>query len=312
MPAKAFISYSHVDQSHIDRLSKHLAQLERDGTLSGWFDREIHAGGNLDDEISKQLLSSSIFLACASPDYIASNYCYDRELEIALEREQAGNLTIVPVVLEPCEWLQTPLSKFKAAPKDGKPISEFTNPNVAFLDVATEIRRLCQHGSDVKEFKSASPTSEPDDPRGGSRYRVQREFDELHKRDFVERSYDEILSFFESSVGEIQSVADVEARLHKTSDAHFSCTVINRGISRGFETLHVRRGGSFGAIDILYGEGNRANTSNGGFAVVADDYQLYLNSMLFHFSGEEKKMTPREAAQMLWDDLLSKVGIGYA
>ncbi len=32
--------------------------------------------------------SADIFIACASPDYIASNYCYERELNRALEREK--------------------------------------------------------------------------------------------------------------------------------------------------------------------------------------------------------------------------------
>lgn len=312
MSAKAFISYSHADEAHIERLHKHLAQMERDGTLSGWFDREIHVGGNLDNDISDELLSSNIFLACASPDYIASNYCYDKELELALEREQAGELTLVPIILEPCEWLQTPLSKFKAAPKDGKPVSEFTNPNVAFLDVVSEIRRLCEARVAKAEFKSAPPPSTSAEINAASRYRVEREFDPLHKRDFAEKSFNEIYSFFESSVSELRSVPDVEARLGRNSETHFSCTVINRGISRGFETLHVRLGGSWGAIDILYGEENQPNTSSGGFGVGSDDYQLFLTSGIFEYRSNEAKLTAREAAQKLWDDLLSRVGIGYA
>jgi isopentenyldiphosphate isomerase len=79
------------------------------------------------------------------------------------------------------------------------------------------------------------------------------------------------------------------------------------------ETVHVRKGGSWGAIDILFGENNRLGTSNGGFSVIADDYQLHLSPAMFHFGSEEKQMvTAREAAKMVWDDLLSKVGIDYA
>jgi hypothetical protein len=156
--ARLFISYSHNDESLLGRLHKHLAQLERDGTVSGWYDREIHAGARLDDAIQEQLEKADIFLACASPDYIASHYCYERELDFALALEQEGLLSIVPVIFEPCEWLKTPLGKFKATPTDGKPVAEFTNLNVALLDVATEIRRLCFKIQIPVEFKSVEPT----------------------------------------------------------------------------------------------------------------------------------------------------------
>ncbi len=314
MAARLFISYSHADGSLLERLHKHLAQLQRDGSLSGWYDREIQAGGHLDAEIEVELKNAHIFLACVSPDYIASSYCYDKELQTALERESNGNLAVVPVIFEPCEWLETPLQKFKAVPRDGKAVSEHTNPNVALLDVATELRRLASSLALNVETKAMPVAAEAlvADESASSRYRIKRDHDELHKRDFVETSFNEIYKFFESSVSEITGVADIEARLNSVSADHFSCTIINRGLRRGFETLHVRRGGSWGAIDILYGERNSTSTSNGGFSVDADEYQLYLKPTMFSLSQMEKRVTAREAAQMLWDDLLSKVGIDYA
>lgn len=309
--AKLFISYSHVDEAHIARLIKHLAQLERDGTISGWYDREIRAGEKFESEIFGELASTDIFLACASPDYIASNYCVEKELTYALEQESAGNLSLVPVILEHCEWLQTPLNKFKALPKDGKPIADFVNHNVPWLEVTREIRRLCDPGKRPSEFKSKA-AAQSHDLAFDSRYRIRREFDNLHKRDFAEQAYDEIFAFFEVSAQELRSIQDVEARLSRTSQTHFACTVINRGIARGYETLQVRLGGSWSAIDILYGDRDQLNTSNGGFSVTSDDYQMYLTPMMFAGGRESEKLTPRDAAQMLWDDLLSKVGIDYA
>jgi hypothetical protein len=87
---------------------------------------------------------------------------------------------------------------------------------------------------------------------------------------------------------------------------------MNRGVQRGFTTLHVRHGGSFGEIDILYGDTNSPTTSNGGFGVVSDGFDLFLSSSVFGYSHKVDKLTPRQAGQVLWDDLLSKVGIEYA
>jgi TIR domain len=311
MSKRLFISYSHVDDGLISRLHKHLSQLQREGSVSGWYDRDIRAGGRLDDEISQELDRTDVFIACVSPDYLASNYCYERELTTALEREQVGSLLIVPVILEPSDWLSTPLARFKALPDDGKPVAEFTNPNVAFMQVVNELRRLVVPLAVETKLAGVAPVSET---VGGaqSRYRVQREFDALAKRDFAEVAFQEIYKFFEASVAELSALPDLEGRLSAIREDHFACTIINRGISRGYETLHVRRGGSWGAIDILYGDTNTRNTSNGGFGVEADDYQLFLTATLFsHRSGGKERISPREAAQMLWDDLISRVGIDY-
>jgi hypothetical protein len=313
MPKQLFISYSHVDADLIERLHKHLAQLQRDGSISGWYDRDIRAGSRLDDEIDRELSQADIFVACVSPDYIASNYCYERELATALEREQQGQVAIVPVILEPSDWLATPLAKFKAVPDDGKPVSEFTNPNVAFLQVVNELRRVVSGSPIQTKGSSTAPEEVAIAPGPQSRYRAKREFDALAKRDFVEAAFQEIYKFFEASVAELSHIPDLEGRLSPISSGHFSCTIINRGISRGYETLHVRQGGSWAAIDILYGETNSRGTSNGGFGVEADEYQLYLSATLFRtHSGSRERITPREAAQMLWDDLISRVGIDYA
>jgi hypothetical protein len=92
MPAVAFISYSHADEAALSRLQKHHAMLRRDVMLSAWTDHEILAGSKLDAAITKALEGSSLFLAVVSPDYLASNYCYDMEFTRALELEKAGKL----------------------------------------------------------------------------------------------------------------------------------------------------------------------------------------------------------------------------
>jgi len=63
---KAFISYSHNDSSILELLHKHLAQLQRDGTLTTWTDQQIPIGDNLTKNISTEL-STSDSIALLSP-----------------------------------------------------------------------------------------------------------------------------------------------------------------------------------------------------------------------------------------------------
>lgn len=77
----------------------------------------------------------------------------------------------------------------------------------------------------------------------------------------------------------------------------------------------MRRGdGSWGEIDFLFGEKNSRSGSNGGFRVEGDDYRLALKPTMFSFHGRtmDESVTSTEAAQFMWDELLSKVGIDYA
>lgn len=316
MTYRIFISYSHADDEQLDRLHKHLAQLRRDGTVTAWYDREITAGGRLDKSIESELESADIFLACASPDWIDSNYAYEKEFKRALEREAEGKAVIVPVIFKPCDWLSTPLQHFRALPKDGKAITEFTNQDVAFLDVVMGLRGLSKRPSETIEVKSEPfPMTVQDEVAHPppSRYRVRREFDELDKRDFMDSAFNEIYRFFQASALELKTIPEIECRLSALEDRYFSCTVLNRGLKRGFETIHVRKGGSWGAIDILFGEQNSSNTSHGGFSVAASEFELSLSPSMFHHGGaDERNVNAREAAKMLWDDLLSRVGIDYA
>src|SRR4051812_47183550 len=105
MPINLFISYSHTDEKSLEKLHKHLAMLKREGSINTWLDYRILPGDEIKREIISNLEKSHIFLALLSPDYLASNYCYEKEFLHALKLAEAGKLRIIPIILEPCDWL---------------------------------------------------------------------------------------------------------------------------------------------------------------------------------------------------------------
>ncbi len=139
---RVFISYSHRDEEAVQRLKAHMAVLERAGKIETWHDRRLLAGSTINREIDEQLAGCELFLALVSPDFLASDYCYSREMEAALERHHAGETRVVPIIVEPCDWRSTPLGEIKAVPKDGEPIAKWENPNDAYLDIVNELRRI--------------------------------------------------------------------------------------------------------------------------------------------------------------------------
>lgn len=136
----AFISYAHEDEKFRERLEKQLVVLRRQGLLSTWHDRRITVGMNLHVEIQKQIENDDLIILLVSPDFIASDYCYEVELQRAMERHHAGQAVVVPVILRYCDWQNTPLRNLLAAPRDGKAITSWSDQDEAFLDVAQKIR----------------------------------------------------------------------------------------------------------------------------------------------------------------------------
>jgi len=157
-PIEIFYSYAHEDEELRDELEKHLSILKRKGVIQGWHDRRIGAGREWEDEIDTHLNTAHVILLLISADFLASDYCYDVEMKRAMERHQAGEARVIPVILRPCDWEDALFGKLQALPMDAQPITSWPNRDEAFLDVARGIRGA------VEEL--ASPLAGPPSPTG--------------------------------------------------------------------------------------------------------------------------------------------------
>ena len=137
---EVFYSYSHKDEELRDELEKHLSLLKRQGLISDWHDRRIGAGTEWAQQIDENLNKADVILLLVSSDFMASDYCYELEMTRAMERHDAGDATVIPIILRPCDWKSAPFGKLQGAPKNAKPVTTWTNRDEAFLDVATAIR----------------------------------------------------------------------------------------------------------------------------------------------------------------------------
>lgn len=308
----AFISYSHVDEKHLDRLHKHMAMLKRDGLIETWSDHQILAGSRLGQQIDGSLERSQLFIALVSPDYLGSNYCYEKEFKRAQELAAAERLRIVPVILEPCDWLSSPFSELLALPKDGTAISEWTNQNVAYLDVVKGIRRIIEADNTVSKGKASVPGV-----HGGMsrRVKIRQEFDAIQRGDFAREAFNVIRAYFQGSCDELNRIEDLRARYEVMSDRAFTCTVVNRGLLRGRDahiTVRNEKGQRhFGDISYVYQPHADSGTSNGSIRVEADDYNLFL-TMDAYYGGEERKLDAQQVAEKLWLSFVQQAGIEYA
>lgn len=141
-PIHVFYSYSHKDDAHRAYLETHLAILRREGLIKEWSDRKIIPGEEIDHEINSNLDKADLILLLISPDFIASDYCWEKEMEYALKRHESGGAFLIPIIVRPGDWKSAPFAKIKALPADAKPITTWDNVDIAWLDVVRGIREV--------------------------------------------------------------------------------------------------------------------------------------------------------------------------
>ncbi len=160
MAIKLFCSYAHEDEELLNKLKVQLSPLEREGLIELWHDRDISAGTEWEHEIDAHLDAAGIILLLISPDFMNSNYCYSVEMKQAIDRHNAGEARVIPILLRPTDWQGAPFRKFQALPTNAEPITCWRNRDEAFLNVVQGIR---------KDIQQMTPHSEvPVPPEGAT------------------------------------------------------------------------------------------------------------------------------------------------
>src|ERR1051326_8199513 len=106
---KLMYCYAREDEKFRDKLDRYLVHLKRRCHLTTWADRQIIPGEPWEDAIDQALRSADLILLLISPDFLASDYCYQREMQKALERHAKGETRVVPILLRPTYWEDAPI-----------------------------------------------------------------------------------------------------------------------------------------------------------------------------------------------------------
>ena len=141
---KVFLSYSHEDETYKKMLDQHLSPLRRNKKIITWNDRKLLPGSKLDEEIKEQLRTGDIIILMVSSSFIDSDYCYETEMKEAIERAERGECRIIPVIVRPCMWKETPFGEFLALPEDGTAISLYENKDEAYTEIAQGVKKIVQ------------------------------------------------------------------------------------------------------------------------------------------------------------------------
>lgn len=313
------MSYSHADEAYRAQIEKQLSILRRQGVIEVWHDRRIEPGQELHGEIDHHLEEASIFLLLVSPDFLNSDYCYEREMTRAFERHKAGNAVVIPVILRPCDWMHPPLSGLKAMPEDGKAITLWPEIDTPMLQVAQAVRQAAErHGRQSSgkpnpaEQPGASaargePAAQPAHrtPRS-SNLRLPKTFTQRDRDHFRDDTFEFIARFFEGSLVELaRRNPGFEGAFRRVDANRFFATIYQNGDAVARATVFM--GGMLsGGISYLTGHSTSSNSLNESLSVEADDETLFIKpfGMSMMGSNEEQKLSQEGAAEYFWSLLI--------
>lgn len=144
-PIEIFYSYAQADEDLRQELENHLSHLVQEHQITAWHQQKIIPGQSRTQQIDAHLNTAQIILLLVSSDFLASDYCYSREMRSALERHQAQQACVIPVLLRPVDWQNTPFADLGPLPSNHQPVTSWSNQDAALVNVVQGIRRAIEH-----------------------------------------------------------------------------------------------------------------------------------------------------------------------
>ena len=145
-------------------LEKHLSYLRNQGLITIWSDRQILPGNEWRQEIDIRLKRAGIILLLVSPDFLASNYS-GLEMQKALERHQANETIVIPIIVQPCDWIHASLRTYKSYQR---------MPTLSRIGI-TRIRHFL-----MLRMGLSTPLKVANYHKYYQKYQVQRRYKQLH------------------------------------------------------------------------------------------------------------------------------------
>lgn len=283
--------------------------LKRQGLIDAWHDRRIVAGSELDNSIRSELEKADVILLLVSPDFLASDYCYDVEVKRAMERHDAGEARVIPIILRHCDWKSAPFGKLLAAPKDALPVRKWPDLDEAFLDVVQKIKDALPKAKptpDAPAPEKLITKSVAQAPRS-SNLRLAKTFTEADKDRFLDEGFSFMSKFFESSLQELQSRnKGIETTFRQIDANRFTAVIYRRG--EAISRCKIQLGGRY-ETGISFSSNDRADDGsyNESLSVEVDEQGLYFKALgMWDWSSRgERHLTYEGAAEYFWSMLIS-------
>jgi hypothetical protein len=141
-----FISYSHDDFDMFEEFLVHAKSIERSLGVTFWSDPRISPGYYWNATIENAINIADVFILLTSPDFIASDYIYDKEIPAIKARHKKAGALVLPLVLKRCAW-QMVADSLQAVPTHNgrlRPVSDWRRHSDGFDHARIQIGEVVE------------------------------------------------------------------------------------------------------------------------------------------------------------------------
>jgi hypothetical protein len=101
-------------------------------------------GADWEKDIQRELAAADIVILLVTPDFVASGYCFEKELPEVLRRNAEEGVRVLPVHVKAVDLANLPFGKFQCLPANLRPISAWRDADEAWLQVARGVRSIAE------------------------------------------------------------------------------------------------------------------------------------------------------------------------
>ncbi len=139
MSIHVFLSHAPVDREGAKALTRHLTPMIRAKKLELWHRDGEFAEGKLAEQVEHEVQRAQICLLLVSPDLLVD--CHE-DIEAMEAQRKAKRTFVIPILWRSTEKRQYFFEELRGLPRDGRPIAERRDKDVAWVEVVKGLRAV--------------------------------------------------------------------------------------------------------------------------------------------------------------------------
>jgi hypothetical protein len=147
--------FAEADALLFHEFERHLAALRNSGVIHVWHVGEVMPGEDRRSEITRHFAEAHLVVLILSADFVSSPECYELLLSLAAEKTKSPRSRLVLLLVRPVDLSGTPLAGLKMLPENGQPISQWTDRDEAWMEIAKCLRQM------ISEMSSEAEGAQP-------------------------------------------------------------------------------------------------------------------------------------------------------
>jgi hypothetical protein len=143
VPVTCFISYARADRDLCEEIVAALRNLEGKGQFQLWYDRLLVPGDEFTEEIQANLRDARLVLLLVTNSFLRSVWAA-KEARRALFGQKTQQTRVIPLILEACDWKNSPFGKLEALPTSGRPVDHWEARAEAIADIIAGVAKAAE------------------------------------------------------------------------------------------------------------------------------------------------------------------------